>query len=506
MNSLFNDQISAQLQNLGISVEKVTSQLENFKTGFPYLNVISAATPAKGITVMDEAQISEALNLYESSQLKIAKFVPASGAASRMFKDLFNAVDTLEKGGSPSECAAEKFVTNIKDFAFYTPEEFDGKSELETLKKVLDADQMGYGVKPKGVLKFHKYNAQELKDLSISDISEESRTAFEEHLVEGALYAQKGGVVEIIVSVSPEHQKGFEQLFDSVKEKYENRYNVKYNIHFTQQMPSTDTVAVNEDNTPFIKSDGNLLFRPGGHGALIYNLNEIDADVVIIKNIDNVVKQSYIEETVLWKKIVVGKLLQARAKTFKYLEQLESVSDEKELENLCNEIVKYIDNEYCITIPEMPASELPKFLKNKLNRPIRVCGMVKNVGEPGGGPFIIKEEDATTSLQILESVQLNPNDPKVMEMFHSGTHFNPVDLVCSLKDYKGEKFDLPAFVDPKAGFISSKSYEGRSLKAQELPGLWNGAMSDWNTIFVDVPLITFNPVKTIFDLLRKEHR
>ena len=506
MNSLFNDQINAQLQNLGISVEKVVNQLENFKTGFPYLNVVSAATPSKGITVMDDARISEALELYNNSDAKIAKFVPASGAASRMFKDLFNAVDTLEKGGASNECAAEKFVSNIKDFAFYSQEEFDGKSDLEILKTVLDADKMGYGVKPKGVLKFHKYNSNELNDLSICDCSEESRTAFEEHLVEGALYAQKNGVVEIIVSVSPEHQSGFEKLFESVKDKYEKRYNVKYNIQFTQQMPSTDTVAVNEDNTPFIKGDGNLLFRPGGHGALIYNLNEIDADVVIIKNIDNVVKQSYIEETVLWKKILVGKLLQAKAKTFQYLEQLDAISDEKELEKLCNEIVKFIDSEYSITIPEMPASELPKFLKNKLNRPIRVCGMVKNVGEPGGGPFIIKEEDGTTSLQILESVQLNPNDPKVMEMFNSGTHFNPVDLVCSLKDYKGNRFNLPEYVDPKAGFISSKSFEGRALKAQELPGLWNGAMSNWNTIFVDVPLITFNPVKTIFDLLRKEHR
>ena len=350
---------------------------------------------------------------------------------------------------------------------------------------------LNYGAKPKGQILFHSYEGF-------------SRTAFEEHLVEGALYAATDGKVNIIYSVSPEHLEGFQKLYDSVKEKYESDYNVKYDSRFTLQSPATDTVAVNEDNTPFRKGDGSLLFRPGGHGALIENVNQVDADIVIIKNIDNVIHESKIEQTIRWKKILTGRLIALREKTFGFLKAIDegNVTDEQ-----LWEMVGFLDKEFCVTMEEStfngPKENTLAKIRAKLNRPIRVCGMVRNLGEPGGGPFVIRDASGDTSLQILESVQI---DPAKKELFAAGTHFNPVDLVCSLTDYKGEHFNLTEYVDENAGFISSKSYEGRPLKAQELPGLWNGAMSDWNTQFVDVPLITFNPVKTVLDLLRKEHK
>ena len=278
-------------------------------------------------------------------------------------------------------------------------------------------------------------------------------------------------------------------------------------MKFTLQRKSTDTVAVNLDNTPFRKADGSLLFRPGGHGALIENVDEIASDVIVIKNIDNVIHQSGIEQTVLWKRLLAGRLLQLRSRVFDYLRRIDEGCDDSEF---IWEMVDFLDKEFCVTFPEKDFDSSKRRMlariHAKLNRPIRVCGMVRNLGEPGGGPFIVRDRDGATSLQILESVQLNPEDPATAGLFASGTHFNPVDLVCSPMNYKGGKFDLTRFVDPQAGFISSKSYEGRSLKALELPGLWNGAMSDWNTQFVDVPLITFNPVKTVLDLLRKEHQ
>lgn len=343
-------------------------------------------------------------------------------------------------------------------------------------------------------MKFHKYE-------------DGARTPVEEHLVEGALYAGgKNGQVNVHFTVSPEHRPLFEALVAKVAPKYEKKFGVKYSVSFSEQKASTDTVAANPDNTPFRGKDGKILFRPGGHGALIENLNDLDADVIFIKNIDNVVPDRLKGETVEYKKLIAGVLVSKQKKAFQYLELLESG---KYTHAQLEEIIRFLRDELSCRNPELKDledAELAIYLKKKLNRPMRVCGMVKNVGEPGGGPFLAYNQDGTISLQILESSQIDKNNAEYLQMFQNGTHFNPVDLVCAVKDYKGNKFDLTKYVDHQTGFISSKSKDGKELKALELPGLWNGAMSDWNTIFVEVSLGTFNPVKTVNDLLRPQHQ
>ena len=482
---MLSEQHSQQIQARGIAVETFETQLENFKKGFPYLTIEAAATPAKGIKVLSDQEQQKYIAVADGYKGNVCKFVPASGAATRMFKDLFEAADALKAGeklkeGSP----AAKFVENITLFPF-----FDAQNILNL---TLYPKAWNYGSMPKGLIQFHKYE-------------NENRTPFEEHLVEGALYAKDAnGDVRMVVTVSVEHQQGFEELYAQVKEKYEKRFGCKYHVTFTNQQPSTDIVAVDMDNNPFTKDDGSLLFRPGGHGALLANLNDIDADVLVIKNIDNVVKESLLEETIRWKKILVGKATELQEKVFGYLKQMDEANDNISAE-LAAEIKAFMEDEFCVAIPEMPAAELVKVLRTKLDRPVRVCGMVKNEGEPGGGPYVIIGTDGTTSLQILEAAQIDKNNPQAYNAMQGATHFNPVDLVCAVKNYKGEKYNLLEHTDPQTGFISEKSFQGRALKAQELPGLWNGAMSDWNTQFVETPLITFNPVKTVLDLLREQH-
>ena len=481
---MLSEHLKAQIDARGISAETFETQLKNFETGFPYLTIEAAATPAKGIKVLSEDEQAKYIAAADAFAGNVCKFVPASGAATRMFKDLFEAADALKAGeklkeGSP----AAKFVENITLFPF-----FDAQNILNL---TLYPKAWNYGSMPKGLIQFHKYE-------------NENRTPFEEHLVEGALYAKdKNGDVRMVVTVSVEHQKGFEELYAQVKEKYEQRFGCKYHVTFTNQQPSTDIVAVDMENKPFTKDDGSLLFRPGGHGALLANLNDIDADVLVIKNIDNVVKESLLDETIRWKKILVGMATELQAIVFGYLKQLDEQGDAVSAE-LVAEIKEFMEKEFCVSVPQTGA-ELVKVLREKLDRPVRICGMVKNEGEPGGGPYVILGEDGTTSLQILEAAQIDKNNAKAMEAMKGATHFNPVDLVCAVKNYKGEKYDLSKHTDPKTGFISEKSFQGRALKAQELPGLWNGAMSDWNTQFVETPLITFNPVKTVLDLLREQH-
>ncbi len=328
----------------------------------------------------------------------------------------------------------------------------------------------------------------------------------EEHLVEAALYAETGGEAKVHFTVSHDHLELFKARVAATADKYAAAYGVKYDISFSEQKPSTDTIAANPDNTPFRNEDGSLLFRPGGHGALIANLGDIDADVVFIKNIDNVVPDRLKADTVEYKQVIAGILVDLQKKAFDYLEQLEGgCYNHEKLE----EIIRFMQRDLqCrkYDLKNLEDAELVIYLKKKLNRPMRVCGVVRNVGEPGGGPFIAYNQDGTTSLQILESTQIDTSNEEYVKMFNQGTHFNPVDLVCATKNYKGESYDLPKYVDPLTGFISSKSKGGKELKALELPGLWNGAMSDWNTIFVEVPLSTFNPVKTVNDLLRDEHQ
>lgn len=482
---MLTQQQKQQISDRGISEEVFNCQLKNFETGFPYLNIAGAATPQKGIKVLDGQAQEKEQKIAEKYNGNICKFVPASGAATRMFKDLFEASDKLGKGERLQEgSAAERFVKNIHTFPF-----FDAAGILNL---TLYSKGLNYGAMPKGLIQFHKY-------------ANENRTPFEEHLLEGVKYAKdKEGNVKMVVTVSVEHQKGFEELLESVREKYETRYNCKFDIEFTNQMPSTDIVAVDMNNKPFVKDDATLLFRPGGHGALLQNLNNINSDIVVIKNIDNVVKESLLPETVKWKKILIGRTIQLQKQVFDYLNKLNSCGNDIP-DGLLAEIKDFMNQEFCIVFPEIGKAELIELVKAKLNRPIRVCGMVKNEGEPGGGPYIIKESDGTTSLQILEAAQIDKENTDAVAAMKGATHFNPVDLVCAIKDYKGNKFNLANYTDPSTGFISEKSYQGKALKAQELPGLWNGAMSNWNTQFVEVPLITFNPVKTVLDLLRPEH-
>ena len=407
----------------------------------------------------------------------------------------------------PATDFEKTFFDNIVKFAFYPAlnamcEKNEGKN-IEALMgegnykavvaNLLEAKGLNYGQLPKGLLLFHSYE-------------DGARTPLEEHLVEGALYADSKGMVHIHYTVSPEHRALFEKKVADTKEKYEKAYNVKYDITFSEQKPSTDTIAVNPDDTPFRNADGSLLFRPGGHGALIENLNEIPADVVFIKNIDNVVPDRLKADTVTYKQVIAGVLVSLQKKAFEYLRLLdEGTYNHEKLE----EIIRFVQRDLCCRkhdIKELEDAELVIYLRSKLNRPMRVCGVVKNVGEPGGGPFLPYNQDGTVSLQILESSQIDKSNTEYMKMFTEGTHFNPVDLVCAVKNYKGEKFNLPDYVDRTTGFISSKSKNGKDLKALELPGLWNGAMSNWNTVFVEVPLSTFNPVKTVNDLLREQHQ
>jgi len=497
-NTMFSPTDQQQILERGASLSQVKEQIEHFKNGFPWMKIVGPATPQRGIKVLDSEAQEAAVAYYQKADVYgKSKFVPASGAASRMFKDMFQGLATLEAGEDlPKDAPGAKLSARIKDFAFYSEELFGEPEDsreyrLETLKKLLKEDGLAYGSKPKGVLAFHRY-------------PQEVRTAIAEHLVEAQEYMRNSdGTCNLTITISPEHQSLFEIAIGAIKEAYEKKYGVKYNITFTFQDKATDTIAVTPDNKPFRKEDGTLLFRPAGHGALIYNLNKVTDELVSIKNIDNVAHEKLLPVTAQYKQVLMGCALQLRDRIFEYLRQL----DENPSVQLCNEIEKFLDKELCVQMP-LPHSEAERIqmLRAKLNRPIRVCGMVKNEGEPGGGPYVIAGKDGCTSLQILESVQINKEDAGAMGAMSRATHFNPVDLVCCLNDYKGKHFDLLKFVDPEAGFMSSKSYEGRELKALELPGLWNGAMSDWNTLFVEVPVETFNPVKVVLDLLRPAHQ
>ncbi|WP_373512230.1 DUF4301 family protein [Persicitalea sp.] len=490
-----------QVKDRGTDPELVEEQIQFFVDGFPYLSLSKAATVGDGIIRLTEDKIEEEVKLFElqidEDDLSLLKFVPASGAATRMFKSLFA---FLEEG--ESDKSVEEFFKNLEKFAFH-----------QDLKDVMAADGhdiasadhsaiaeyfltekgLGYGNLPKGLLKFHNY-------------SDGARTPLEEHLVEGALYANANGRVQLHFTVSPEHRDKFEKLVVEARSDYESKYGVKYFVSFSEQQASTDTVAVNNDNTPFREKDGSILFRPAGHGALLENLAELDADVIFIKNVDNVVPDHLKEETVTYKKAIAGVLLDYRAAIFSYLDRLDRGADAA----LLGELDEFFQKELCVTPPEEFISwndeKKAEYSRKKLERPLRVCGMVKNVGEPGGGPFWAKNADGSSSLQIVESAQVDMNDTDQQGTFKNATHFNPVDLVCAMKDRHGNTYPLRKFRDPMTGFISNKSKDGQELKAQELPGLWNGAMADWNTLFVEVPLITFNPVKTVNDLLREQHQ
>lgn len=468
------------MEEHGLTPAALETQLKNFREGFPFLPVTRAASCGDGIRVLDAAGIEQAAARYDRAKesLRVVKFVPASGAATRMFKDLFEFV----REGRRTAVVGE-LLANRRRFAFWPELRTiigDDADELRTVENIV-AEGLRYGETPKGLVSFHRYG-------------DEVRKAVEEHLVEGAQYAAAGGEVKIHFTVSPEHLTRFEALLAEKIPGYESRFGVKYRISFSVQDPSTDTLAVNPDCTPFRRADGWLLFRPAGHGALIGNLGKIDADIVFVKNIDNVTTDARRSDTVLYKKALAGVLLALQERIFEYLMALEVPGAELE------PIAAFIENELCVKLPKDYGTAL---LRQVLDRPIRVCGMVRNEGEPGGGPFWVAGADGLETLQIAESNQIAPEK---RELMRSATHFNPVDLVCSFRTSKGGRFDLREFVDPATGFISRKSDGGRELLAQELPGLWNGAMARWNTVFVEVPITTFSPVKVVTDLLRPEHQ
>lgn len=505
---MLNSSDLQQIRKKGISPEQIEKQLHLFESGFTYLKIISAATPDNGIKVIDSQEISHYLSKWDNylaGEHTILKFVPASGAASRMFKDLFAFLESTNN--EPQTTAEKDFFDKIEKFAFYnllnnkcienthkSIETLIAENQHKTVVENLLLPQgLNYGSLPKGLLLFHSY-------------TNEKRTPAQEHLAEGAMYATNSQHnTNIHFTVSAEHRQFFENHIAQHSAEYEKRFGCTFSVTFSEQKPSTDTIAVDVDNQPF-RDNGALLFRPGGHGALIENLNELDADVVFIKNIDNVVPDALKNSTVIYKKVIAGILVELQNKCFAYLNKLENKKLTKlELQEIADFCTKELNN-FNPQESNFSDSELQNYLFAKLNRPIRVCGMVKNTGEPGGGPFLTVNSDNTISPQILESSQIDLSKPEEKDKMLKSTHFNPVDLVCGVKNYKGEKFDLLAFVDNNTGFISSKSKSGKELKALELPGLWNGAMSKWNNIFVEVPISTFNPVKIVNDLLRTEHQ
>ncbi|NTV84940.1 MAG: DUF4301 family protein, partial [Bacteroidales bacterium] len=462
-------------------------------------------------------EIHELITNYDrtAKDLKLIKFVPASGAATRMFKHLFEFRELPVNKKQDAKILDDSdfnsvgyFFSHLNKFAFYDDlkrimsraglniEECMKKLEFDTiLDFFLTPKGMNYGNLPKGVLKFHHYGTF-------------ARTSTGEHLVEGAHYcANRAKRVTVHLTVSPEHLSNFKDLIAYVQPYYESMFGVLYDISFSVQKPSTDTIAVDMDNEPFREKDGSLVFRPAGHGALIENLNDLDCDIVFIKNIDNVVPDRLKAETYRYKKLIGGLLLQVQGKAFSLLKALDKKPPSEET---IEEAIQFCEKQISTAFPPdffyWLESKKVRYLQNLLNRPIRICGMVKNEGEPGGGPFWVKNNEGEVSLQIVESSQIDLKKADQKQIFSSSTHFNPVDLVCSLKNYKGEKFDLHQFIDKNAGFISIKSKDGKQLKALELPGLWNGAMANWITVFVEVPIITFNPVKTVNDLLREQHQ
>lgn len=494
------------LNRKGITPDQFVEQLEMLRDGFPYLNIEAPAKVGHGITSPSPEMTERSIAIWEeflAAGGSVQKLVPASGAASRMFKDLFSFING--KKDKPDNDFMKAFFARIADFAFFpylnsicmhnygksVYSLLDQKRYKDIVAALIESGGLNYGQLPKGLLEFHK---------SLGG----SRSALAEHLAEGAQYAvDKHGNVRVHFTVSEDHIPLFESRIEELKGWMQMLTGVKYDITLSVQKPSTDTVAANPDGTPY-RENGEIFFRPGGHGALIENINDLDSDVIFIKNIDNVVPDALRDTTVLYKKVIGGILVATKQKADEYCRRLEKgLRSEEE----ADEMLAFLKDVLCVENPavaEMTLEDKSRFLIRKLNRPMRVCGMVQNEGEPGGGPFMVYSADGSVQPQILESTQLDPKKEK--KLLKDATHFNPVDLVCSIKDFKGKKFNLPDYVDRSTGFISSKSREGHEIKALELPGLWNGVMSDWNTIFVEVPAETFNPVKTVNDLLRPAHQ
>lgn len=500
----FTDRDIKQIEALGTSRESVEFQHRRFVDGFPDIKLSSIVSKGNGLSSLSPEELDSAIELFdkEATKHKLVKFVPASGAASRMFKLLYN---YLEGAASLSDSDIQNYFKGVGKFAF--SDELiaelgpDYNSLIEggdksVVERLLSEKGLSYGTLPKALLTFHKY--------------EDGTTtkAIDEHLIEGAEYCVGSDrVVSLHFTVSVEHLELIEAHLNSVVSFYETKFKVKYDISFSVQDISTNTLAVQLDNTPFRTESGDLLFRPGGHGALLKNLSEIDSDIIFIKNIDNVAAGWLLEDTVKYKKALGGTLLKIEKQLFDYckvLEGEESIDDKLE-----SEIVDFLESSlgYKVTLKfnMFSKEERRDYIFSILNRPTRVCGVVKS-SNTGGGPFWVLESDGSETLQLVETDQINREDGLQQTILGSSRYANITDLVCGVKNYRGERFNLMDYSDPDTGFISQKSLGGESLKAMELPGLWNGAMSNWNTMFVEVSITTFNPVKTVLDLLKPEHQ
>lgn len=477
----------ALLARKGISEKQLQTQIDRYRKGFDALPLHAPATIASGILRLSDVALNQQIEVYRSAQKEVVKFVPASGAASRMFKQLF---EYLNPNASRDAEVGALFFDGLDRFAFSeelktTYEAHTGRSFQEAVEAkdpaliqyLLNEEGLNYGSLPKGLLSFHRYG-------------KEKKTPTQEHVAEGIAYALKGGQLRLHFTVSPAHLDLFRQHVAEIRLQHPE---VEMKIDFSTQHEATDTLSVDLNDALFRDASGDLLFRPSGHGALLQNLNQLDADIIYIKNIDNVVPDRLKEPTIQYKKAIAGVLLTYQARAFGLLEAADQGAD---IWAEAKALLEQMGTRGPLDKEEIRA---------RLNRPIRVCGMVKNEGEPGGGPFWVKRGEIAT-LQIVESAQVSQEDPEQQALFASGTHFNPVDIVCGVRNYKGEKFDLMKYRDEETGFITEKSHEGKKLKTMELPGLWNGSMAHWNTLFVEVPLATFNPVKTVMDLLKDSHQ
>jgi len=469
----------AQLKSVGISKELVEKQYSQLSSGPQMLDLSRACTVSDGIKSITDNQKQALISDYDAliEGKEIVRFTPASGAATRMFKHLFNLTDNKE--------LVDEFIENIEDFAFFDELEellsdMLSSTDQEIVDAVLKPNGLNYGKLPKALISFHVYE-------------NEIRKAIDEQLVEGVNYVKSNGVSKFHFTISPEHEKAVREHIVPLLKKFEKRYNSKFEISYSTQSKSTDTVALSENNELARKTDGSLLLRPGGHGALIHNLNNLDADVVFIKNIDNIVHEGFQEVVIDYKKVLGSILLNLQNAVFDILNELNNgkVSAERLVI-----ITEFLKKELNITV--VPNVEL---IRNSIHKPIRVCGMVKNQGKAGGGPFWVGD-----SVQIVETAQMDLSNKSVVDMLVNASHFNPVDLVCGLKDYQGKSFDLANYINEKTFFVSSKSFKGEGIKVLEHPGLWNVAMANWLTIFVEVPVETFHPVKTINDLLQEAHQ
>lgn len=516
MKTTYSKEDISDFKSRGIKEKDVDKQLENFEKGFGYVHLAEPATVGNGIRIIPKEEEDFLIDLYEkgSQKAEVVKMVPASGSATRMFKALFNFLDTYKDDAeeflkfvqNTEPNSMHDFFLHLNEFPFYhhlknalwkehkdIDKMLEKRSFREIVEYILTDKGLNYGNTPKGLVDFHVY-----RDFV--------RTAFDEHLVEGALYGRKGDTATIHFTVSQDYMQRFKDRLKKVGKVFEKTFNVKYNVSFSIQKPSTDTVSVDEKGNLVRDENGKILFRPGGHGALIHNLNEVEGDVIFIKNIDNVIPDRSKADTVKYKKLLAGVLLETQSKIFECLDLLDkrSISDAQ-----LDDIDRFVEENAGVKKPEgltfKDKKERVRYLKNLLDRPIRVCGMVKNEGEPGGGPFWVTTADGSRRLMIIESAQIDLKDKEQKKVFDQSTHFNPVDIVCGTRNKKGKAFDLTDFVDYSQGFITTKSYHGKEIRVQELPGLWNGAMGNWITIFVEVPLTTFTPVKTVFDLRRIEH-